>query len=338
MKDHIDEVRRYLTDPDRLCRSLGLTKGSVKAAGGLKVLCPSHSERTPSCSVTTGPDGTVRVKCFGCDLAGDGFVLVAAVLGLDYRRDFTEVLASTAELVGLQDGADEIRYGRPAAEGRPLPEPPTAQPEKVYPPKVQVLVLWNDAGFTNEDPEASRVLVERMIDPDVVTVRDLARVIRVDQVLPRWARYRGGAEESNSWLDTGHRLLLPVYDSEGIQQSVRAWRIRSGDTPKRLPPSGHKANGLVLANHLAVGILQGNREPQRIIISEGESDYLTWAARASVAVIGIYSGSWSAELAKRIPLGSDVIVRTDLDEAGERYAKQIISTLMGRCELRRTAA
>ncbi len=338
MTDHLEEIRRYLTDPDRLCKALGLAKGSVKAAGGLKVLCPSHDERTPSCSVTTGPDGTVRVKCFGCQLAGDGFVLVAAVAGLDYRRNFTEVMAQTAELVGLQDAADEIRKGKPAAEGRPLPDPPPPEPEKVYPPKLQVLVLWNDAGFVNEDAEASRVLVQRMIDPDAVTVKDLARVIRTDQVLPRWARYRGAAEESKTWLETGHRLLLPVYDAEGRQQSVRAWRLKNGDSPKRLPPSGHKATGLVLANQVAVGLLQGKREPQRIIISEGESDYLTWSARGGVAVLGIYSGSWSDDFAKRIPLGSDVIVRTDLDEAGERYAKHIIGTLRGRCELRRTVA
>lgn len=338
MTDHLEELRRHLTDPARLCRALGLAKDARQQGDGMVVRCPAHAERTPSCSVTRGPDGTVRVRCFGCDLAGDGFVLVAAVAGLDCRRDFPEVMAQTAELLGLGDVADEIRAGKPAPEGRPLPEPPSPQAEKVYPPKLQVIVLWNDAGFVNEDPEASRVLVERMIDPDTVTVRDLARVIRIDQTLPRWARYRGASDESKTWIETGHRLLLPVYDCEGKQQSVRAWRTRGGETPKRLPPSGHKATGLVLANQIALGLLQGRREPQRIVISEGESDFLTWSTRGSVAVIGIYSGSWSDDFAKRIPLGSDVIVRTDLDQAGEKYAQHVIKTLKGRCELRRIAA
>jgi hypothetical protein len=337
--DHANEIRRYLTDPVKLCKALGLSKDARQNADGWIVYCPVHSEKTPSCSVTRGPDGTVRVRCWGCDFAGDAFHLVAAVRGLDCHRDFVEVMAQTAELVGLAAIAEEVRAGKPPAETRSAPEQPPASPEKVYPPELQVLVLWRDAGFVNEDTEASACLVDRMIDPDGVAERDLARVIRIDQVLPAWARYRGNSDESKTWLETGHRMILPAYDASGELRSVRAWRIRRGESPKRLPPSGHRGTGLVVANESAVRMLKGERAPVRLIVAEGEPDYLTDAVRfASDAVIGVFSGSWSKEFAQRIPLGSEVIVRTDLDQAGEKYAREILGSLKGRCALRRLAA
>lgn len=337
MTDHAEEIRRHLTDPVRLCRALGLAQDSRRQGDGLVVRCPVHDERTPSCSVTLGPDGTVRVKCFGCDLAGDGFVLVAAVLHLDYRRDFLEVLAQTADLVGLRDVAEEIRNGKPAAERQLAAEPPPA-PERVYPPRTQVLAIWADAGFANEDREASQALVDRRLDPDSVTVKDLARVLRHDQALAPWARYRGNASESRTWLQTGHRLLLPVYAANGDLVSLRAWRITPGDSPKRLPPSGHKATGLVLANAMAVRMLRREGGPEKLVISEGEPDFLSWCLRYSGPVIGVMSGSWTPDFAARIPLGSEVILRTDLDAAGEKYAQQITETLKRRCTLHRLVA
>ena len=97
--DHAVEVRRGLTNPRGLCERLGLLKGAKAQAGGLSVRCPVHKEHNPSCSVTNGPDGTVRVRCFGCDFSGDGLTLIAQVYGLSLRSDFREVLALGAEQV-----------------------------------------------------------------------------------------------------------------------------------------------------------------------------------------------------------------------------------------------
>ncbi len=333
--DPAAEIRRYLTDPAKLCRVLGLTESATQQGDGMVVCCPAHGERNPSCSVTKGPDGTVRVKCFACELAGDGFHLVAAVHQLDCTRDWVEVMALTAEALGLCEIADEVRNGRePSGERKPPPEP-TPEPEKVYPPELEVLRLWGDAGFVNEDREASACLVARKIDPDIVTVKDLARVIRKDQALPRWARYRGKDEEARTWIETGHRLLLPVYDHQGQHRSVRAWRVRNGASPKRLPPSGHKQQGLVLANREAVRMLQGEHAPVRLVVSEGEPDWTCWAVRYSGPVVGIGSGSWTPEFAAKVPLGSQVLVRTDVDDAGDKYARQVIESLKGRCVINR---
>jgi hypothetical protein len=129
-------------------------------------------------------------------------------------------------------------------------------------------------------------------------------------------------------------------------RGVRAGRILEGDTPKRLPPSGYRAGGLVLADTLARWVLEHGKAPSggplRLLIAEGEPDFLTWASRQSadadavLAVIGLVSGAWTPAIASRIPDGTHVAVRTHHDEAGRKYAAQIHATLAGRCRLARS--
>jgi hypothetical protein len=64
------DLRRELSDPPALCAALGLgvhPRDRIRQSKGLTVRCPRHGG--VSCSVTRAPDGTVRVKCFGCDFA-----------------------------------------------------------------------------------------------------------------------------------------------------------------------------------------------------------------------------------------------------------------------------
>ena len=80
--------------------------------------------------------------------------------------------------------------------------------------------------------------------------------------------------------------------------------------------------------------------PVRIVVCEGVPDWLTWASRYSdadllaPAVLGIISGSWSQELAARVPDGAGVVVRQHPDDAGHGYAARIVATLRGRCDVR----
>jgi hypothetical protein len=150
--------------------------------------------------------------------------------------------------------------------------------------------------------------------------------------VPSWARYRGNREVSEPWTVTGHRLILPAYTALGERASVRAWLVRPReDGPKRLPPAGCRASDLVVANREAVRMLRGESFPRRLTICEGEPDALVRMVRNPLdAVIGIMSGSWSQAFASRVPIGSEVIVRTHLDRAGEKYADHIVETLRGR--------
>ena len=112
MRDHKKELRHALADVPRVVRALGLDKGAQRQATGLTICCPWHKENTPSCSVTLGKDGTIRLRCFGCQATGDVFALIAQVHGLDVRHDFPEVLRISAELANATDILDDLDAAR----------------------------------------------------------------------------------------------------------------------------------------------------------------------------------------------------------------------------------
>jgi hypothetical protein len=333
--DYAAEIRRTLVHPRAVCDRLGLLKGAMTQSGhGVTVCCPAHGERTPSCSVTIGRDGTLRFRCFGCQATGDVLTLVATVHDLDIRTDFREVLLAAAELAGLSQVVDELNDRKPY-EPRPLPELPEPGPERDYPDSAEVQALWHLGGSVLDDPAAGGHLVGRGLDARAVASLDLLRALPAGVALPSWARYRG-----RPWTESGHRMIARVFDAAGAFRSVRAWRVEGEAAAKRLPPGGHKATGLVLANRLGQELLTGKRAvPTVVVVSEGEPDFATAAtAWPRVAVFGITSGSWSDDFAKRIPLGSEVIVRTHNDAAGDKYAGEIVKSVKARAVVRRTEA
>lgn len=331
--DYAREVRSVLTDPHALCGAIGWLERSKRQSRGVLIRCPKHGEKNPSCSVTTGPDGTVRVRCFGCDWSGDALEMVALAFGLSTRTQFREVLAIGAELGGHHGLASEIRDGAPSERRQPVPRP-AAQPEPEYPDETSVAALWGACSPVDTDGLAVRVLRARGIDHEVLAGLGLARVIGFGfdrSLLPGWARYG-----SRSWVETGHTMIVPAFDSTGKMRSVRAWRTTEDDaTPKRLPPKGHRASELVQANRPALMMLRRAYCPATLAIVEGEPDFITAATNPRLfvadAVIGIGSGSWTEDFARRVPSRTRVIVSTHADEAGDRYADHILETLGDRC-------
>jgi hypothetical protein len=357
----VEAVKAALRDPADLCRRLGLLEGAKRQGGGLLVRCPAHGDRNPSCSITRGPDGTLRVRCFGCDFSGDALSLVAAVEGLNVARDFRRVLETAASIAGVTIEAQAAPANTsPPRAPREAPPPP---PPRTPPPVDEVLALWNACAPCAKEPDVAAWLSSRGIDVDAVDRYGLARALPAGLALPSWASYRGEAATSRPWTALGYRAIFPLYDESGQLASVRARLVLAADHdgPKSLPPVGYSTRGLVLACPLAVFVLQiaawrasgdhasaehtGDGFPwyadRRVVLSEGEPDFLTWAARGEgarpFAVLGLPgSGAWSDELAERIPTGCTVIVRTDDDDAGDRYAEQIAASLRGRCEVRET--
>lgn len=123
-RDTIDDIRRALSNPREVADRLGL-RGRPEGHG-FKAVCPAHGDRSPSLSLTVGPDGTLRVRCFGCELAGDIFSLVAAVERLDTGRDFPAVLEAAARIAGVT--LTDRPSGAPRAPRAPLPPPMPAGP------------------------------------------------------------------------------------------------------------------------------------------------------------------------------------------------------------------
>ena len=323
-------IKSALSDPERVLGLLGLFDGAKRQAHGFMVCCPWHSERTPSCSVKLASDGTIAAHCFGCGAGGDVLSLVAAARGLDARRDFPRVVELAADLAG-----GSLDGSRPPVR-RAMSAP------RLPPPVESVGALWAASKPVTDDADLARQLLGRCLDPAIIEDRDLARCLPSSGTLPKWAR-----SGSLSWWESGHRLLFQLWNAEGSLSSVHARLIEKtdGDRGKGLFPSGHSAKGIFLADSFArLLITKGvpswwrQSEPPSVIICEGAIDFLTvgthfGCSEYAPAVLGILSGSWSDELAARIPTECRVIVKVHTDAAGQKYRDQICRSLSGRCRV-----
>lgn len=316
-------------------------------------LCPVHAERSGSFNVG-GPGGADTWHCFGCHAGGgDALSLAMAVLGLDFPAGVRWL----ADQVGYLIDESPQAALRTAPRVRPAPRlvepdaPPPSAPLGL--PLDEVDALWRWCVRVSDDAEVSAYLRSRAIDPGEVAARDLARALPGWAPLPAWASYG-----RRSWQAAGWRLVVPMFDATGRLALLRGrWcgvddqgeRIpppmgRHGKkAPKSLAPRGSKIGpGAVMADEAARIMLMHDTAPMRLVISEGEPDWLTWATRLeqNTAVLGVTGGgrmgSWSDELAARVPEGSEVVIRTDDDLAGDKLADAIAASLAGRgCNLQR---
>lgn len=333
-RDIVISVRRALSAPAAIAERLGL-KIHERHGSYVIVPCPIHAERTPSCSIYRDGDSS-KFKCHGCKEAGDLVDLVGAVRGLKNYRD---ALAVACELAGLHSEADALRRGREVPKRSEPVAPLEPEPERDYPLPREVSLLWSACIPVTQDAEVSALLEARGIPPRDVAAYDLGRALHPSthpSSVPAWAKFKGKHPVSRSWIETGHRLILPVYDSDGGMRSVRAWRVVDGDTPKRVPPAGWRASGLVLANGPALRLLRENASPGRVVVTEGEPDMLARSVLSPLdPVFGVMSGSWHSGFAARVPFGSRVFVRTHLDPAGDKYAEEITESLADRAVVSR---
>jgi hypothetical protein len=204
-----------------------------------------------------------------------------------------------------------------------LTTPSAAAKKGDDPQQISQVLTWGDARGVTEDAWARALLESRGLDPVLVEELDLARAV------PR---------DTQARTTPRHCLVLPTFDHEGCMRNLRAWYGRPGERTNR-------AGGLVLADGLARQVFELGAAPAwwddgplRIVIVEGEPDFLVWATHFGSSdrleyapgIIGIFSGAWTAEIAARIPHGTKVSVRTHHDKSGDESARRIKETLAGR--------
>lgn len=294
---------------------------SVSRHGGPCPLC-GHED---ACKAQAGG----RWWCFSGVHGGDVVDLVSAVLvGEVYKRPHIDAVRGWFASQGWCDS-----YGDAApAVPRRAPPPRPVEAEPTYPPAEEVAAFLRQCIPCSDADDVVDWMVQRRglgVDAPrrlaVVGVLALSRRAEC----PTWAHLG-----KRTWTDLGYRVVVPMYDHTGAARSVRARCV--GDppwdgAPKALPPRDHSQRGLVMANRPGVRMLLGIASPVEVVVVEGEPQWMAACLRwPSRAVLGIVSGSWTAELAARVPMGAEVLVVTDHDSAGEKYAVKVAETLEGR--------
>lgn len=193
---------------------------------------------------------------------------------------------------------------------------------------------WRAAKKIGAFPSAAQMLRDRGISPDLVTLRGQARGVGAEaQLILR--EHMPSAEIGD--------IIAPVWGADGRIKALRLWCMADG---LRKAMMGEWAQtglgGVVAANPLGVQLLKGKVADgfTTLIIVEGEPDAMVCdQAWPSCAVWGVYAGGWTPELGERASEGAwRVVIRTDDDAAGERYAVEIARSLREGCEVWRYRA
>ena len=338
----------------------------VAEALGRKTTPPKHASGgsihgCPACGATIRhtktegdsrhPRGALGVRkngrgwrCFQCDASGSGIDLVAYDLhGRRYRDLRDDERAAVREWCCRWLRIDGTNSNSIKPKVRPLAELPRApiDPPPTYPPIAEVADLWDRSDRVDTDTATREYLRGRGLNPQHIADLDLARALPESGRIPKWAE---------PWRISGHKLLCPLFDVQADARSMLARSLDRGAQRKSLAPTGYARSGLSLMCPFARYVVRTAALPDWwpattpliAMVVEGEIDMLTasteWSDSAELApcVLGIVSGSWTPELAARVPDGIVLQIGTHADEQGERYARAILETVRGRrIEVRR---
>lgn len=212
--------------------------------------------------------------------------------------------------------------------------------EREFPPPWEVDAVWASCTAIANDRPVSQWALSRKLSPSTLDELDLVRALSPRSPTPEWLK-RG--ERTWLTLHQQYRAVVALWNAKGEMASLHARAVASGDwkaKDKATSPRGYSTAGLVMANLPARELLAGKFDRvAKVAIAEGVPDFLTVAqAHPGSFVLGVISGSWTAEIASRIPNGTSVLVATDQDDDGEKYAKAIASSLVERCTVKRWRA
>ncbi|MGE0709330.1 MAG: hypothetical protein AB7N76_35030 [Planctomycetota bacterium] len=287
------------------------------------------------CRVWPAHERGPRAWCRGCGTSGDPLTWALCLDGVDpsERGATTRWLRDRAELIQ----AAPVRPRPRKLQGRAAPR--VAREE--------LAALWGACLPVVEVREAREFLDHRQLDAGAVEDLDLARALPRGGALPRWACSKG-----RTWREAGYWLVAPMLDHRGQLANLHARSCRvPAPEPKSLNPRGGSPRGAVFADPLAARLLAGEPEARQqvrkvgLVVVEGLPDFLRAATlqgsgagpvRAR-AVLGLLVGSWTVELAARMPSGTDVCVvpHVDPSEAGGRLMAPVVDALRERCAVAR---
>jgi hypothetical protein len=288
-------------------------------------------------------------QCFTCDASGDCIDFASFHIGGGRFRDLDEQRKS--EVKAFFGFADDYRV-LPALRRPEFREKPLAMEnaDANYPSLGEVETLWDACMPVDSHASAVAYLQHRDIRISTLVEHDCVRVLPDFAACPSWARFKG-----QDWSRTRHQLIVPLYDWMGQLRSVLARSVDFAPQVKSVGAVGHGRRGLVMAGSYGREVLFTGAaahwhrlERLRVSVFEGEIDAMRAIGRgedveldedyrpaAYRVVFGIFSGSFTRDVASRIPSGSTVVLATDDDEQGDKYAEDIEREIGTRCAYER---
>jgi DNA primase len=321
LKDDIETLRRQAD----IVAVVGDYTTLKRAGRSFKGLCPFHTERTPSFTVT--PDGNF-FHCFGCDASGDIFDFLMRIEGLE----FPEAVEALARRTGFTLRYEQLsaREKRAIGERSRLVDVTQAAQgffrEQLYSDEGQVARDYlKQRGFGREDAdtfelgyapnrweELSRALVATGYDPaDLITV---GVSVRTDRGGLR-DRFRG-------------RLMFPIHDPGGDVIGFGGRVLDGLDYGDFDPPKYLNSNETPLYKKTRVlyGVPQARSEivrAEQVLVCEGYTDVMALhqaGVANAVATCGTAVGLEHLRMIARY--APQVVLAFDGDAAGVKAAER----------------
>jgi DNA primase len=319
----IDEVLRRHDIAETVGRYVHLSKHGKY----LKGLCPFHSEKTPSFTVT--PEKQI-FHCYGCGKGGNVIKFVMEMEG----ESFPEAVKRLAEEAGIPADWDAGR--------RDGPSPRTKERQKLYEAheysaKLYRYLLRNtEAGKPAMEYLKSRGITDRLIEEFGIGYAP-ARWDTLAQALQRQGyeaaeMERGGLlsprQEGGGYVDRFRdRIMFPIHDGDGKVVAF-AGRLMGEGQPKYLnspeSPLFSKSRTLYRLHEARAAI----RRSRQVVLFEGYVDCIkAWSAGVhnGVATMGTALTAEHAALLRRF--AEEAIVCYDGDDAGQAASHKSIAIL-----------
>jgi DNA primase len=326
--DEAARLKALAGDARAVCTALGLLRGKrgrdwQYQPRGVVIRCPNHAERTPSCSVRTGRDGTLTAHCMGCRWSANVFGLVAILERLDVHRDFPRILGRVASIVGVSP-EDLMSSGY---EPPPVPPPPPTLDVRTFDAIAQIIAARCPLKGDVASYLRSRGLHEAALAHGwcalptnrraLSTLRD---VIVATVGLDAWT-ISGLSRDGGGWTWPLHGLVIPWRTRAGLVTTIQRRRVPGprddARTPKYVFPSGRQPSTLYGVDRMQLG------PSTTLAFVEGAMDALAFEVLAArngldACVLGVAGvDGWQPEFALTAA-GRSVLVASDNDQGGEK--------------------
>lgn len=300
-----------------------------KTGSNFVALCPFHSEKTPSFSVS--PSKQIW-RCFGCSRSGNVFTFI-----MEYEKlNFVEAVKTLAEKSGIE--IPESGYQKSEYEGG------ESRSAVLYKVNRAAASEYHKNLMSDDGEDARNYLTERGIRGDMLKEYGIGLAPDEWEWLKKKLSGRGftlkslieaglmGRNEQGGTYDRfKSRIVFPVINESGkvVAFGGRIWQEESaGAKYVNSPESPVYVKGRVL-----YGLYQTKekiRESNRIILVEGYTDFLSIRAAGigdAAATSGTALTTGQARLARRF--ADNAFLLYDGDSAGQKAAVRAAIVLLG---------
>lgn len=317
-----EETRERVRDATDIVQLIGERVALRRAGRSFKGLCPFHTEKTPSFTVT--PDRQIW-HCFGCSRGGDVFSFVMEA----EKVAFPEALRILADRAGVE-----------------LPGPERRAGDEVYDRLYQANALARDffqTSLRGDAGAAARAYIRgRGFEEPWLTRFDVGWApegwdglkTALSQLLPISVMEEAGlvvrrGDGSGHYDRFRNRIIFPIATGAGKLAGFGARAIAETDSPKYLNSpetpvfrKGRLLYGLPLAR-------PGIRERREAIVAEGYLDVIRLHAEGFTNAASTCGTALTLEQARLLArLQVDVLLLYDGDDAGVRAADRALDPLL----------